>query len=106
MVVSALIQFILTLRLASLRRTFAQTVSGTVVMPVAVTAIPFIISRAVIPPVGQSAMFFLAPGMAALAAGVLMALQYARAWNMWVRPITVTVGGLWPFPWAATTPVR
>ena len=91
-VASTLIQSILTLRLATLRRIFTQTVSGIVVMLVAISAVPFIISRAVIPPEGQSAMVFLAPGMAALAAGVLLSLQDAQVWRMWILPITVAVG--------------
>ena len=91
-VASTLIQTVLTLRLATLRRIFTQTVSGVVVMLVAVSAVPFIISRAVNPPEGQSEVVFLAPGMAALAAGVLMSLQDAQVWRMWILPITVAVG--------------
>ena len=91
-VASTLVQSVLTLRLASLRRIFTQTVSGIVVMLVAVSAVPFIISRAVIPPEGQSAAVFLAPGMAALAAGVLISLQDTPVWRMWILPITVAVG--------------
>ena len=72
-VVSTLVQTVLTLRLASLRRIFTQTVSGVVVMLVAVSALPFIISRAVIPPEGESAVLFL-----------------RRAWLLW-RP-----GSLYP----------
>ena len=91
-VVSTLVQSVLTLRLASLRRIFTQTVSGIVVMLVAVSAMPFIIGRAVIPPEGESTLLFLAPGMAALAAGVLMSLQDKPVWRMWVLPVTVAVG--------------
>ena len=91
-VVSTLVQSVLTLRLASLRRIFTQTVSGVVVMLVAVSAMPFVISRAVIPPEGQSAVVFLAPGMAALAAGVLISLQDTPIWRMWILPVTVAVG--------------
>ena len=91
-VASTLVQSVLTLRLASLRRIFTPTVSGVVVMLVAVSAVPFIISRAVIPPGGESIALFLAPGMAALAAGVLISLQDTPAWRMWVLPITVVVG--------------
>ena len=91
-VVSTLVQSVLTLRLASLRRIFTQTVSGVVVMLVAVSALPFIISRAVIPPEGESTVLFLAPGMAALAAGVVISLQDAPVWRMWILPVTVAVG--------------
>ena len=91
-VFSTLVQSVLTLRLASLRRIFTQTVSGVVVMLVAVSALPFIISRAVIPPEGESIALFLAPGMAALAAGVLISLQEAPFWRIWILPVTVAVG--------------
>ena len=91
-VVSTLVQTVLTLRLASLRRIFTPTVSGVVVMLVAVSAVPFIISRAVIPPEGESMALFLAPGMAALAAGILISLQDTPTWRMWVLPVTVVVG--------------
>ena len=91
-VVSTLVQSVLTLRLASLRRIFTQTVSGVVVMLVAVSALPFIISRAVILPEGESTVLFLAPGMAALAAGVLISLQDAPVWRVWILPVTVVVG--------------
>ena len=91
-VVSTIVQSVLTLRLASLRRIFTQTVSGVVVMLVAVSALPFIISRAVIPPEGESTVLFLAPGMAALAAGVLISLQDAPVWRVWILPVTVAVG--------------
>ncbi len=92
MVASTLVQSVLTLRLASLRRIFTPTVGGVVVMLVAVTAVPFIISRAVIPPEGESTALFLAPGMVALAAGVLISLQDAPVWRVWVLPATVIVG--------------
>ncbi len=91
-VVSTLVQSVLTLRLASLRRIFTQTVSGVVVMLVAVSAMPFIISRAVVPPEDASILLFLAPGMAALGAGILISLQDSPAWRMWILPVTVAVG--------------
>ena len=91
-VASTLIQSVLTLRLASLRRIFTQTVSGVVVMLVAVSAVPFIINRTVVPPEGESTALFLAPGVAALAAGVLLSLQDRAAWRMWILPITVAAG--------------
>ena len=91
-VVSTLVQAVLTVRLASLRRIFTQTVSGVVIMLVAVSAMPFIISRAVIPPENEPTLLFLAPGLAALAVGVLISLQGTAFWRMWILPATVTVG--------------
>ena len=92
LVASTLLQFVLTWRLASLRRIFTQTVSGVVIMLVAVSAAPFVISTAVVPPEGASTMRFLAPGAAALTAGVLISLQGTPAWRMWILPITVAAG--------------
>ncbi len=91
-VVSTLVQTALTLRLASLRRIFTQTVSGIVVMLVAVSAMPFIVGRAVVPPEGESTMLFLVPGMAALVAGLLISLQDKPVWRMWILPVTVAIG--------------
>ncbi len=90
--VSTLVQSVLTLRLASLRRVFTPTVSGVVVMLVAVSAMPFIVSRVVVPPEGESVALFLAPGVAALAAGLPIALQDKPVWRMWILPVTVAVG--------------
>ena len=110
-VVSTLVQLVLTLRLASFRRIFTQTVSGIVVMLVAVSAVPFIISRAIVLPEGESTVLFLAPGMVALAAGVLISLQDKPLWRMWILPATVAVGlivavplGFYDFDLIADTP--
>ena len=92
MVASTLAQFILTLRLASLRRIFTSTVSGVVVMLVAVSAVPYIIGSTVIVPEGVSTTLFLAPGMAALAAGVVISLHGTPLWRMWILPVMVMVG--------------
>ena len=91
-VVSTVVQSVLTLRLASLRRVFTPTVSGVVVMLVAVSAMPFIISRVVIPPEGESTVLFLAPGLAGLVAGLPIALQRQAGLRMWILPVTVVVG--------------
>ena len=92
MVASTLAQFVLTLRLASLRRIFTPTVSGVVIMLVAVSAVPFIIGSTVIVPEGVSTVLFMVPGMAALAVGVLISMQGTPLWRMWVLPVTVAVG--------------
>ena len=97
-VASTLVQSVLTLRLASVRRIFTQTVSGVVVMLVAISAMPFIISRAVTPPEGESTLLFLAPGMAALAVGIVISLQDKPVWRMWILTITVGVGLLVAVP--------
>ena len=92
MVASTLVQFVLTLRLASLRRIFTSTVSGVVVMLVALSAVPYIVSSTVIVPEGESTALFLAPGVAALVVGVVISLQGSPLWRMWILPVTVGVG--------------
>ena len=92
LITSTLLQFVLTLRLASLRRIFTPTVSGVVVMLVAVSAVPYIISSTVIVPEGVSPLVFMAPGMAALFVGALISLQGTAVWRMWILPVTVAVG--------------
>ena len=97
-VASTLLQTLLTFRLASLRRIFTQTVSGVIVMLVAISAVPFIISRGIVQPEGTSTAAFLAPGVAALAAGALMLLKDAPAWRMWILPAAVLAGLLVALP--------
>lgn len=92
LVVSALFQIVLSWRLSALRRVFSQTVSGIVVMLVAVSAVPFIIRNALVVPEGTSTALFLAPGLAALAAGALIALRGAPVWRAWILPVTAAVG--------------
>ena len=91
-IASTLLQTVLTFRLASLRRIFTQTVSGVIVMLVAVSAVPFIITGGVIKPEGMSTALFLAPGAAALVAGAFILLKDAPAWRMWILPGMVAVG--------------
>ena len=92
MVTSTLLQFILTLRLASLRRIFTPTVSGVVVMLVAVSAVPFIVGSTVVVPEDVSTALFLAPGIVALAIGVVISLHGTALWRMWILPVMVLVG--------------
>ena len=91
-VASTLVQFVLTLRLAALRRVFTSTVSGVVVMLVAVSAVPYIISSTVIVPEGVSSTLFLAPGLAALIVGVVISLHGTPLWRMWILPVTGAAG--------------
>ena len=92
MVASTLVQFVLTLRLASLRRIFTPTVSGVVVMLVAVSAVPFIVGSTVVVPEDVSTALFLAPGIVALAIGVVISLHGTALWRMWILPVMVLVG--------------
>ena len=91
-VASTLVQIVLTLRLAYLRRIFTQTVSGTIVMLVAVSAVPFIVSRAVIPPEDMRVLLFLSPGIVALGVGIIISLRGSARWRLWTLPATVLSG--------------
>ena len=97
-VASTLLQTVLTFRLASLRRIFTQTVSGVIVMLVAVSAVPFIITGGVIKPEGMSTALFLAPGAVALITGAFILLKDAPAWRMWILPGMVAAGLLVAIP--------
>ncbi len=91
-VVSTLMQFFLTARLASLRRIFTPTVSGTIVMLVAISAVPFIVDRTVIQIQDASIQRVLLPGIVALAVGIWVSLQSSQAWRIWTLPIIVASG--------------
>ena len=107
LVASTVVQSVLTLRLASLRRIFTQTVSGVVVMLVAVSAVPFIINSSVDSPEGETVLLFMAPGIVALVVGVFISLRDTPAWRMWMLPVMVAVGlAVALAPGASTTPPR
>ncbi len=90
--VSTVLQLLITMRLASFRRLFTPTVSGTIIMLVAVSAVPFIVSRTVIAPAGVSLERFLIPGIAALAVGVLVTLKGSPGLRLWTLPLTLVSG--------------
>lgn len=91
-VVSTLLQFLITMRLASFRRLFTPTVSGTVIMLVAVSAVPFIVSRTIDTPEGVSLEYFMIPGIAALVVGVLVTLKDSPSLRLWTLPIMLAFG--------------
>ena len=90
--VSTILQFLMTMRLASFRRLFTPTVSGTVIMLVAVSAVPFIVSRTIAAPEGVSLERYLVPGIVSLTVGVLVSLRGWSALRLWVLPITLVSG--------------
>ena len=92
MVVSTILQFVMTMRLASFRRLFTPTVSGTVIMLVAVSAVPFIVERTVVAPEGVSLERFLIPGIAALAIGALVTLKGSPGLRLWTLPLMLVAG--------------
>ena len=91
-VVSTVLQFLMTMRLASFRRLFTPTVSGTVIMLVAISAVPFIVTRTVVAPEGVSLELFLVPGIVALAVGALVTLKGSAGLRLWTLPLTLVSG--------------
>ena len=92
LVASMLLQFVVTLRFASFRRIFTPTVSGTVVMLVAISAVPFIVANA-FEGIGDAPLWhYIVPGLVALTTGILISLRASLAWRLWVLPITVVSG--------------
>ena len=92
LVASMLLQFLVTLRFASFRRIFTPTVSGTVVMLVAISAVPFIVENAFARIPEGPAWRYILPGVVALTTGILVSLRAPLAWRLWVLPITVAAG--------------
>ena len=91
-VVSTLLQFLITMRLASFRRLFTPTVSGTVIMLVAVSAVPFITSRTIETPEGVSLEYFMISGLVALVVGVVVTLKGSPGLRLWTLPIMLAFG--------------
>ena len=89
---STLMQFVLTLRLASFRQVFTPAVTGTVIMLVALSAVPFIVERTIVAPEGVPMHIYLAPGALALAVGAGIYLRGSQAFRLWILPITVVSG--------------
>ena len=90
-IASTLLQFVLVSRLSSLRRVFTPTVSGIIIMLVAVSAVPFIVDRTIVQSQDQSALVII-PGIVALGAGLWGAVQASPARRVWTLPIAVAAG--------------
>ena len=91
-IVSTFLQFLITMRLASFRRVFTPTVSGTIIMLVAVSAVPFIVSQTVVAPEEVSLEYFLVPGIAALVVGAVVTLKGSPGLRLWTLPLTLVSG--------------
>ena len=92
LVASMLLQVVVTWRFASFRRIFTPTVSGTIVMLVAISAVPFIVENAFARVPDAPLWHNVVPGLVALATGILISLRAPLAWRLWVLPITVAAG--------------
>lgn len=96
-ITTTVLQFAIVPRLASLRRIFTPTVSGIIIMLVAVSAVPFIVDRSISQTQDQTAFVFI-PGLVALGAGLWAAVQASPARRVWTLPIAVAAGLLVAFP--------
>ena len=91
------LQFAVVPKLASLRRVFTPTVSGIIIMLVAVSAVPFIVNQSISDSQDQTAYVFI-PGLIALIAGLWAAVQASPARRVWTLPVAVVAGLLVAFP--------
>ena len=91
-VVSSLFQFALAWRLSLLRRIFTPTVSGTVIMLIAVTVMPIVFDT--LHQVPEDADPLGAPVVAAITLVIVgvMALRAPPAWRLWSPIIAIVVG--------------
>ena len=92
MVVSTLVQIVLTAYLPLLRRIFTRTVSGTIVMLVAGTAAPFLFNDVVKSTQDLPVDRVIATMAISLLVGVLVILRAPQAWRLWIVGITILAG--------------
>ena len=93
-VISALLQFVLSARIAFFRRILTATVSGTVLMLVPVTAMPVVFGMLTNVPSGEPE--YVAPLCAAVTVVVIVgiALKSTRSLRLWAPVIGVTCGSI------------
>ncbi len=96
-IATTVLQFAVIPKLASLRRVFTPTVSGIIIMLVAVSAVPFIVNQSISDSQDQTAYVFI-PGLVALIAGLWAAVQASPARRVWTLPVAVVAGLAVAFP--------
>ena len=96
-IATTVLQFAVIPKLASLRRVFTPTVSGIIIMLVAVSAVPFIVNQSISDSQDQTAYVFI-PGLVALIAGLWAAVQASPARRVWTLPVAVIAGLAVAFP--------
>ena len=91
-IVSSLFQFLLAARLSLLRRIFTPLVTGTVIMLIAATVMPFVFEA--LGDVPESATGAAAPVTVLVTLGIVVALvlRAPPAWRLWSPLIGVIVG--------------
>ena len=91
-VISSLIQFLLASRLALLRRIFTPTVTGTVIMLIAVTIVPLLFDALADVPEGSSEAAAPVAALLTLTTVVALVLRAPPAWRLWSPLIALVVG--------------
>ena len=98
MVVSTLVQIVLTAYLPLLRRIFTRTVSGTIVMLVAGTAAPFLFNDVVKSTQDLPVDRVIVTMAISLLVGVLVILRAPQAWRLWIVGIIILAGLIFAVP--------
>lgn len=91
-VISSLFQFLLASRLALLRRIFTPTVTGTVIMLVAVTVVPLLFDALTDVPEGAPEAAAPVAAFATLVTVAALVLRAPPAWRLWSPLIGIVVG--------------
>ena len=93
-IISALFQFLLATRLALFRRILTQTVTGTVIMLIAVTVMPIVFEMATQAPAGTSPAGAPVSVLVTMVVIIGLALKARRALRLWAPVIGVIVGAI------------
>jgi NCS2 family nucleobase:cation symporter-2/xanthine permease XanP len=91
-VLSSLFQFLLASRLALLRRIFTPTVTGTVIMLIAVTVVPLLFDALTDVPEGAPEAAAPFAAIATLVTVAVLVLRAPPAWRLWSPLIGIVVG--------------
>ncbi len=91
-VISSLFQFLLASRLALLRRIFTPTVTGTVIMLIAVTVVPLLFDALTDVPEGAPEAAAPVAALATLVTVGALVLRAPPAWRLWSPLIGIVVG--------------
>ena len=93
-VMASMVQFLLGVKMAMLRRVFTPTVAGTVLMLIPVSLAPIVFDKLTEAPAGAPESAALVTGIVTLAVVVLVALRLSGAWRIWAPAIGLAAGGL------------
>ena len=91
-VLSSLFQFLLASRLALLRRIFTPTVTGTVIMLIAVTVVPLLFDALTDVPEGAPGAAAPVTALATLLTVAALVMRAPPAWRLWSPLIGIVVG--------------